>query len=205
MSTMEQKRKTKRSKEKAEAILNSAMEEFLIHGYSGTNMDAIATGAGVSKATVYSYFQDKEGLFTALIEQLVKKRFRIVLDPQFLLSFQGEPKAVLREVIKELLENISGDQQLQDFLRLMIGESGRFPELARAYINHIIKPVLKTLSQYLGNHPELEIKDTQATVRVLMGSLAYFVILQEILGGKDIVPFDRDRLIDTLMELIIDG
>lgn len=200
---MEQKRKTKRSKEKAEAILKSAMEEFLIHGYSATNMDAIATGAGVSKATVYSYFQDKEGLFTALIEQLVKKRFRIVLDPQFLLSFQGEPKAVLREVMKELLANISGDQQLQDFLRLMIGESGRFPELARAYIDHIVKPVLEILSQYLGNHPELEIKDTQATVRVLMGSLAYFVILQEILGGKDILAFDSDRLINTLIELII--
>ena len=69
------------SPEKAEAILAGGMQEFLAHGYAGTSMDRIATAAGVSKATVYSHFQDKEGLFTALIEQLVQGKFRSLFEP----------------------------------------------------------------------------------------------------------------------------
>ncbi|MFM2305164.1 MAG: hypothetical protein RLZZ135_2577, partial [Cyanobacteriota bacterium] len=69
------------SADKAAAILAGGMQEFLAHGYAGTSMDRVATAAGVSKATVYSHFQDKEGLFVALIEQLVQGEFRSIFDP----------------------------------------------------------------------------------------------------------------------------
>jgi len=42
------------------------------HGYAATSMDRVAIAAGVS-TTVYSHFQDKEGLFTALIQRLVEE------------------------------------------------------------------------------------------------------------------------------------
>ena len=61
------------SGEKAEQILQGAMAEFLVHGYAATSMDRVASAAKVSKATVYSYFQDKEALFTALVEQLAEE------------------------------------------------------------------------------------------------------------------------------------
>jgi TetR/AcrR family transcriptional regulator, regulator of autoinduction and epiphytic fitness len=77
------KKRHQLSPEKAEAILTGGMQEFLAHGYAGTSMDRLATVAGVSKATVYSYFQDKEGLFTALIEQLVQGKFRSIICSNF--------------------------------------------------------------------------------------------------------------------------
>ncbi|NET52594.1 MAG: helix-turn-helix transcriptional regulator, partial [Merismopedia sp. SIO2A8] len=64
---------------KAEVILEGAMQEFLAHGYAATSMDRIAAAAGVSKATVYSHFQDKEGLFTTLIQRLAQERYRTIL------------------------------------------------------------------------------------------------------------------------------
>ncbi|MEO1187293.1 MAG: TetR/AcrR family transcriptional regulator, partial [Cyanobacteria bacterium J06636_27] len=57
---------TLQSSEKVEAILQGAMQEFLTHGFAGTTMDKVTAAAGVSKTTVYSYFQDKEKLFIAL-------------------------------------------------------------------------------------------------------------------------------------------
>jgi len=63
------------SPEKAEAILEGGMQEFLAHGYAATSMDRVAIAAGL-KATVYSHFQDKEGLFIALIQRLVEGKFR---------------------------------------------------------------------------------------------------------------------------------
>ena len=55
-----------RAEAKAEAILAGAMQEFLKHGYAAASMDKIAKAAKVSKATVYSYFDDKENLFNAV-------------------------------------------------------------------------------------------------------------------------------------------
>ena len=52
---------------KQEMILQGAVRVFLQLGYAGTSMDRVASEAGVSKQTIYSNFQDKEGLFTALM------------------------------------------------------------------------------------------------------------------------------------------
>ena len=51
---------------KSEMILNSAMQEFTANGFVAANMDRIASAAGVSKPTIYSYFKDKEGLFDSV-------------------------------------------------------------------------------------------------------------------------------------------
>ena len=192
-----------KSVEKAEAILEGAMQEFLAHGYAATSMDRIAAAAGVSKATVYSYFQDKEGLFTALIQRLAGERFRLIFDSPHPKSLQGEPRIVLRRLATQGLDNAIGDRQFHDFMRIIIGESGRFPELAQAYVDNVAQPVIEVLTQYLGSHAELNIPDPEATVRVFIGTLVYFVILQELLHGKKMLPMERDRLIDTLIYLIV--
>ena len=191
-----------KSTEKTEAILKGAMGEFLAHGYAATSMDRVAKTAGVSKATVYSYFGDKEGLFNALIQALAKEKFQTAIglqEPQFL---EKDPKIVLRELAGKILDHAIGDRTFQNFIRIIIGESGRFPELAKAYVNNLAKPAIEILTQYFKSHPELNLPDEEATVRIFMGSLIYYIMLQELLHGKDIIPLERERLVDTLTHLI---
>ena len=192
-----------KSVEKAQAILEGAMQEFLAHGYAATSMDRIAAAAGVSKATVYSHFQDKEGLFTVLIQRLARERFRTIFDPQHPQSLQGEPRIVLRRLATAILDNAIGDPQFHDFMRIIVGESRRLPQLARVYVHNIAKPVIEILSQYLASHSELKLPDPEAAVRVIIGTLVYFVVFQELLDGKKILPMERERLIDTLIYLIV--
>lgn len=101
-----------------------------------------------------------------------------------------------------MLENSKSDRAFQDFIRIIIGESGRFPELAKAYVNNLAKPAIETLTQYFKSHPQLKLEDPEAAVRVMMGTLIYFVMLQEMMHGKDILPLAGDRVIDTLTDLI---
>ena len=100
-----------------------------------------------------------------------------------------------------MLENTS-DRNFHNFIRIIIGESGRFPELAKAYVNNLAKPGITALTNYLKSHPELKLEDPEATVRIIVGSLVYFVMLQEMLHGKDILPLESDRLTNTLIDLI---
>lgn len=61
--------------EKRQALLESAARLFLEQGFERTTVDAIAARAGVSKLTVYSHFDGKEGLFKALIAEKCGEHF----------------------------------------------------------------------------------------------------------------------------------
>ncbi|MBC1218600.1 TetR/AcrR family transcriptional regulator [Nostoc sp. UCD121] len=186
------------SVDKVEQILQGAMQEFLQNGYAGTSMDRVAVAAGVSKATVYSHFQDKEGLFKVLLEQLTSKKNNSIFGTE---PIEGEPATILRQVATKALEQMLKDKEHSAFMRVLIGESGRFPELAQICVRVMIKPVAETLTQYLAA-PELKIPDPEATARILLGALVHFHITQNVMHGQDIVPMESDRLIDALTHLI---
>ncbi|MBD2570611.1 TetR/AcrR family transcriptional regulator [Anabaena lutea] len=188
--------------EKVDAILAGAMQEFLAQGYAATTMDKVTAAAGVSKTTVYSYFLDKEGLFTALIEKLAQKKYLEIFnpeDPQFL---AGEPEIVLRRIANSILDNIACSQELLSFVRLIIAESGRFPSLAQVFVRNVDKTSLDVITQYFAAHPELQLPDASVAARVFLGTLVYFTITQDMLHGREILPMESDRLIDNLVNLI---
>jgi TetR/AcrR family transcriptional regulator, regulator of autoinduction and epiphytic fitness len=190
------------SPEKAKAILGGGMQEFLAHGYAATSMDRVAIAAGVSKATVYSHFRDKEGLFIALIQQLVEVKFRSIFDPSNPEVLQLAPEVILRELANRMLDVASCEPQFLNFMRIILGESGRFSELARAFVRNVEQTSFSLLRHYFENCPQLKTSDPEATARIFIGSLVHFLIVQEMLHGNDIVPMERDRLIDTLIDLV---
>ena len=191
-----------KSEIKTEAILKGAMKEFLAHGYAATSMDKVAKTAGVSKATVYSHFGDKESLFSAVIQDLAQDKFQTVMGLEKPQSLNEDPQQVLSGIATRMLENVKGDRAFQNFIRIIIGESGRFPELAKAYVNNLAKPGIETLTKYLTQHPELQLDDPEATVRVMIGTLIYYVMLQDMLHGDEILPLSSDRLVNTLTRMI---
>ncbi len=190
------------SPEKAEAILAGGMQEFLTHGYAATSMDRVAAAAGVSKATVYSHFQDKEGLFIALIEQLVQGKFRSIFDTTAD-DIKSDPKIFLRKLANQVLDMSVSEPQFLNFMRVIMGESGRFPELARAFVRNIEQTSFQMMGKYFATCPHLKLADPEATARIFIGTIVHFIIVQEMLHGKDIIPMERDRLIDNLVATIV--
>lgn len=189
--------------DKAQAILKGAMQEFLVHGYVATSMERVAAAAGVSKPTLYSHFQDKESLFTALVQRLAQEKHGAIFHSPDSYLFQGEPSLVLRHLATLILDHLKGESQLLAFIRLIIGESGRFPELARIMVRNIDKPMIERLSQYFVSRPELQLSDPKTTAQIFIGALVHFVIIQEMLQSQDILPMERDRFINNLIALIV--
>ncbi len=188
---------------KTAAILDGAMQEFLANGYAATSMDRVAAAAGVSKATVYSHFQDKARLFAAIVQQLAEDKFRSVFDPCNKAPLQGDPEDVLRAIATSILDEAACNSEFCEFMRLIVGESGRFPELAEPYIQNVAKPLLDGITRYLISRQELALDDPEATARMFVGTLIYFVMLQRVLHGKTLMPMESDRLIATLINSIV--
>ncbi len=185
--------------DKAETILAGAMQEFVNCGYAAASMDRIAVAAGVSKPTLYTYFQGKEGLFTALIQQMSQSD-RILDDERFL---QHPIRDSLRFIAIDFLDKFSADQPLLTLFRLIIGESGRFPSLAQTFVKNFEKPIFEKLSCLFAQHPEVNVADPEITARLFVGSMVHYGIVQEILQGREILPLDRDRFVNGLIDIIV--
>ncbi len=162
-------------------------------------MDRVATEASVSKQTIYSHFVNKEGLFKALLEWMTLSRFREVYDGSGLC---GEPAILLRQ-IAQIYSSKVADQNYLCLIRLIIGESDRFPELAKLFTTTVIKQGRQLLSQYFEAHPELGIADSEAVAQIFFGSLVSHMLVQHILHGKEVMPMDYDRLVTNLINLIL--
>jgi TetR/AcrR family transcriptional regulator, regulator of autoinduction and epiphytic fitness len=189
------------SPEKTVAILDGAMAVFLEHGYVGTTMDRVAAIARVSKPTIYNHFHDKETLFNALVEQWVQKNQWATLPEEMLRSTSSVPaEQGLRQLAANMLHSCLDDPEKITFIRLVLGESGRFPALGQAFVQHMDKPMLVTLTHYLSSHPDVDLADPQAAAYSFAGTLIFFMMTHVMLHGADILQMDCDRLIDHLIE-----
>jgi AcrR family transcriptional regulator len=184
---------------KQEQILQGAMRVFLQSGYAGTSMDRVATEAGVSKQTIYSHFRDKEKLFISLIERATIRHFQETFCSE---SLRGDPAIMLRQIAETYFSKVVNEEYLSLF-RLIIAESARFPELAKLYTRAVVVQGRQLLRSYFDLHPEMGIDDPEAIAQIFFGSLVSFVVLQEVLYGKDIIPMERDRLITNLITLVL--
>lgn len=187
---------------KSEQILWGAMQVFLHHGYAGTSMDRVAAQAGVSKHTIYHHFQGKDGLFSALFERLVMRDFHVEFG--YTLSLQDPPEQVLRRLADVLLRKMD-DSEYIAFVRLLFAESGRFPKLSQLYMREVCQKGDAVLGEYLRHHPDLHLVDPEMTAHIFFGSLVAFIFSQEVLHGKVSVPLERDRLVNTLIQLVLNS
>jgi TetR/AcrR family transcriptional regulator, mexJK operon transcriptional repressor len=124
------------------------MTLFLRNGYLGTSMDEIAAQAGVSKQTVYTHFADKEQLFTDLVRGNTDNAEEFVAAMKLSLPETTSLEKDLKELARRYVTTVIQPRVLQ-LRRLVIGESGRFPELARTYYERVPAHVISTLAASL--------------------------------------------------------
>ncbi len=112
---------------KEASILTAALKIFAQAGYSGASMEAIATAAGITKPTLYQYFDSKDRLFTAMLLQTRATMLTAFADPG-----QGNLVAQLHDFAWSYATTVLRPDMLA-LARLIIGEVQRFPDVGRAY------------------------------------------------------------------------
>lgn len=118
---------TRRGHERCLAFLLSANELFLEHGYDAVSLDDIVNHAGGSKASIYKYFGNKEGLFTAICDYRTDKFFKDIC-----IAYQPE-KDDLRDYLIQTLISFNTHLNKPEnaaFMRLVLERTQRSSVLA---------------------------------------------------------------------------
>jgi AcrR family transcriptional regulator len=184
---------------KREQILKGALATFLELGYAGTSIDKVAAQARVSKPTIYVYFKDKEALFGALIDLICSHLVGTGSDQS---DLEIDPGVFLPKFAGNFLKRMD-EWEYVAFMRLVLGESGRFPEIAQLYTAKVIQPSIQKVSNYLANNKKLNFPDPDATARIFVGALNSHIISHEMLGTKYIMEMSRERYVKVLVDLVL--
>ncbi len=142
---------------KRAAIVDAARRAFLENGYASTSMDRIAAAADVSVKTVYRHFDNKDDLFSAVMQAACSRDGAVQAlgnEPQELVPsmdppwFSRPPATGLAMAGVEYLQHVLSQEQLALY-RVVTQDAHRFPELGRRYREEVVEHRNALFAQYL--------------------------------------------------------
>ncbi|SFQ99818.1 TetR/AcrR family transcriptional regulator [Poseidonocella sedimentorum] len=169
---------------KYDQVVAGALKVFMTDGFEGASVDDIARTAGVSKATLYSYFPDKRLLFLEVATtECARQAERAVHD----IDMSNAPDVVLGQAGVHLLEFVTSRIGTQVF-RICAAERERFPELGQTFYNSgpaIVEAALCDYFRLAIERGELRIDDLELAAQQFCELCKAGIFLKLLFGLGD--------------------
>ena len=136
----------RRPEARPEEILDAALEVFGEQGFARARLEDVAQRAGVSKGTLYLYFDSKETLFREMVRAKAVAALRE--GAAFVEAFQGSHRDLLTEFLRRMYRVLQ-EQNLSRISRLVQAELASFPELAHFYSQEVILPARRLVESII--------------------------------------------------------
>jgi len=174
---------------KRRQIIEGARALFLAQGFDAAGMDAIARKAGVSKGTLYVYFESKEQLFEAIVEDERGAQAEQIfsLDPE-----NRDVAAVLTSLGTAYARFLCQPAKASA-LRTVIAIAERMPELGRKFYEFGPKCGMERLAAYLTAQCEagvLAIEDRELAAAQFLDS-CQSTMFKPVMFGSGAAPSDE--------------
>jgi AcrR family transcriptional regulator len=177
-------------------ILSVALSLMAQNGVDGTSMRDLAGATGLNVASLYHYFPSKRELLVAVLE-----------DHGFVDNLVASPPSLARDHavgLADLMDDILGSMlQVEEFIRLMLGEVMRGDETAHAVGVDLFRATQVSLERWLEeSRPDLcPPKDRVAMARMLRAMLVG-MFLEHIAGvlvddGADPAAVFHERALES--------
>ena len=199
---IETKRRARRKAERPAEILDAAFEEFVRNGYAATRLEDVASRAGVTKGTIYFYFETKERVFEEMIRHTAQA-FLPDLE-RYVSDLKGSYTARLRDLIVFVYRRIADDRAARETLRFLIAEGTRFPDLVDRHYEEFVHPMIEQFQKILEAGVaagEFRASPATAFTEIVMSPALLLSLWSLLFGSRkkiDIADF-TDASIDLLM------
>jgi AcrR family transcriptional regulator len=196
--------RARRKAERPGQILEAAFEEFVDKGYAATRLEDVAARAGVTKGTIYFYFETKENLFVTMIRELSRPIH------EELEGFLGDHKGTTREFVRAYLgfiyKVIAEDAHFREILRLLIAEAHRFPALVDEHDQRCGTPIMERLRQGLeegSNRGEIRSAGLLEYPQIILGPALLLSVTMLLFSNRKTV--DTERYFEAHVDLVLNG
>jgi len=188
-------------------LLDAALDLFVEKGFAATRAEEVAARAGVSKGTLFLYFQSKEELFKAVISENIAGRFT-EWNAEFD-TFDGSSADMLRYAMTMWWERI-GATRASGITKLIMSEAHNFPEVTAYYQSEVIQPgqaLIRRILQRGVDRGEFVVADMDHAGYSVIAAMVFLVMAKHSLGacvpaGR---PLDPARYIESQAGIILGG
>ena len=188
---------------KWDQVLDGARTVFMRDGFEGASVDEIVREAGVSKATLYSYFPDKRLLFLEVAKCECKAQSEAAIAH---IETTGDLREGLREAAIRMVSFFLSDVGMQVH-RIVVGESQRFPEIGREFYASgpaMVRQILASFLQKGVDEGKLKIDDIELAADQFPELCKAGLHLQMLLGLRE-PPTQQEiaRVVDGAVDMFM--
>jgi len=199
------KRWQRRKQARAPEILDAALACFAQKGFAATRLDDIAARAGITKGTIYLYFDSKQALFEALARQSIGQQLDQVKAQ--LAAFTGSSADLLRLILTTMGHfAMSSDRVVLP--RLVLAEAANFPQLAEFWRREIIDRGIGLFTTILERgieRGEFRKIEPQHAARLCIAPILIIVLWRTTFAQFDDQPYDYQGLIEAHLQTLLNG
>jgi TetR/AcrR family transcriptional regulator, regulator of autoinduction and epiphytic fitness len=193
------------TRSKRDAILAAASLVFIKHGYEGTSMELVAQAAGAARRTLYNQFPDgKEQLFRAVAERMwhAFPVMEIATDEAAL----ADPEAGLRRIGYGIASFWAPPLAIA-FLRMVIAEGPRFPDLTRSFFEVGKTPAVSAVRNYiaeLGRRGIIKVGNAELASRQFLGLIDESVLWVRVMGDeRELTPAETAEVVEQAVAIFL--
>lgn len=202
---MKQPKWQRRAEDRPREICAAALDVFAEKGFAAAKLDEIAKRAGVSKGTLYLYFEDKEQLFRAVVRDTVVPN---VENLRAAIIQTGLPFADLVRLFLGQFVEIANRVPIGAVAKMVISESRNFPELAKVWHDEVVSKGIGTLTALIEmGQAKGEVRDGDARLHAftLMGPMLMGLLYRETLEPVGGAPLDFGALARQHADTVLSG
>ena len=188
-------------------LVTAARDLFVEKGFAATRADEVAARAGVSKGTLFLYFQSKEDLFKAVITENIANLFP-AWNEEFK-AFSGSSADMLHYAM-DLWRNNVGNTPASGIVKLVLSEAQNFPDIAEFYQREVVEPgtrLLRNILQRGVDSGEFRPMDTQQSVFSIISPMIFLMMWKHSMGAcaASANILDPQAFIHLHVDLLING
>jgi AcrR family transcriptional regulator len=183
----------------------AALDLFVERGFAATRLDDVAKRAGVSKGTLYLYFDSKEELFKAVIREGYVAP--LTEAEQLVETFAGSSVDLIKEIFRRWWIQVGATQQA-GMTKLIIAEAGNFPELARFYHDEVIQRSHALLERAIARgieRGEFRPMNAHYAGRISCAPMVMLMLWKHSFGPCVSYQLDTEEYIRTIVDLLLNG
>ena len=196
----------RRKEARPQELLDAALDLFVEKGFAATRSEEVAQRAGVSKGTLYLYYPSKEELLKEVIRHNMVTEIAEGLE--IVENFTG-PSAELLTLVYTLWWERIGETRASGIMKLMMSEVRNFPEIAQFYVEEVIQPSERLLSQMLQrgiDRGEFRPINVTEVVHALVAPMLYLVMHKHSIGACGVGHrIDARTFIAAQLDLVLHG
>jgi len=195
----------RRKAERPGEITCAALSLFVEKGYAATRLDEVAHQAGVSKGTLYRYFENKEALFKAVVREMIVPELEKA--EALVRGYQGSARDLLQNMVYHWWQSV-GESRLCGLPKLILSEAGNFPEIARFYHEEVITRghnIVADAVRLGSKRGEFRPCDPDYVARLIMSPLVFASMWKTTLLMFEKEPFDFQRYWAQHLDLLFNG